>query len=257
MKIVNKLLRNLSLLQQLTRQHINDNSKPLIFLGSNIIMEKYTEICEEHGITVYGIIDKDYHRNTNKICDIPVIDTEESFDDLEKLIYYKENFNFFCATNWTPLTDKVSIRNRDKRNRLINLIKQHGLNCISIIDTFSTKITRSITVGQGVYIDGYVNIEPKASIGDFTNIYSHAHIGHDSSIGKNCVIQRVACLASECTIEDDVFMGISVKAFKSGAVFGKGSFIHEGIYIRRGTIPNEIVSMNGENMKRVINYVVD
>jgi hypothetical protein len=52
-------------------------------------------------------------------------------------------------------------------------------------------------------------------------------------------------------------MGISVKAFKSGAVFGRGSFIHEGIYIRRGTIENEVVSMNGANTKRVINYITD
>lgn len=226
-------------------------------MGSNFIMEKYTEVCEEHGIEIEGIIDNDYWGNTPELSNVSVIDSEESFNDPNKLKYYKDNFNFFCATNWTPAKDLIAIRNKNKRNRLINLIKQHDLDCISIVDTFSTKISKSITVGKGVYIDGYVNIEPRAVIGDFTNIYSHSHIGHDSVIGENCVLQRVACLASYCTVEDEVYFGISAKAFKSGAVFGKGTFIHEGMYIRRGTIPDEIISMNGNNMKRVINYIVD
>jgi carbonic anhydrase/acetyltransferase-like protein (isoleucine patch superfamily) len=237
--------------------HINDKSKPLIFLGSNYIMEKYTDLCEEHGISVHGIIDRDYWGNTDSICGVPVVDCEESFEDEDKLEYYKNNFNFFCATNWTPLTDNVSQRNKDKRHRLIDLINRCGFNCISLIDTFSTKITKSIDIGHGVYIDGYVNIEPKATIGNFTNIYSHAHIGHGTAIGKNCVIQRVACLASECIVEDEVFMGISAKCFKSGATFSRGTFIHEGIYIRRGTVENEVVSMNGKNNKRVVDYIID
>ncbi len=236
---------------------INDNSKPLIFLGSNSIMEKYTEICEEQGVVVHGIIDNDYYGNTSKISGIPIIDSEEFFTDYNKIENYRNNFNFFCATNWTPLTDTVSIRNKNKRKKLLDCIKKFDLNCISLVDVFSTKVSKSVKIGKGVYIDGYVNIEPKVSIGDFTNVYSHAHIGHDSVIGENCVLQRVTCLASECTVEDEVYMGISVKAFKSGAVFGRGSFIHEGIYIRRGTIENEVVSMNGANTKRVINYITD
>ena len=62
-------------------------------------MPKFTEICEDAGITVHGIIDNDYFGNTDYIDDIPVIDTEFSFSDLEKLKYYRDNFNFFCATN--------------------------------------------------------------------------------------------------------------------------------------------------------------
>ena len=250
MKTGRKRLKNLNLL-------VNNSNRPLIFLGSNSIMEKYTEVCEEQGITVHGIIDQDYYGNTAEIGGVPVVDTEDCFSDQDKLDYYRNNFNFFCATNWTPLQDPISIRNKDKRQRLIDTIENNNLNCISIVDTFSTKISKSIKIGQGVYIDGYVNIEPKATIGDFTNIYSHAHIGHDSVIGKNCVIQRVACLASNCTVEDNVYMSISVKAFKSGARFGRGTFIQEGIYIRRGTVAGEVVSMNGANTKRIISYIAD
>jgi len=237
--------------------HVNNSDKPLIFLGSNSIMEKYTEICEENGIHIHGIIDSDYYGNTDQISGITIIDSEEVFNDIKKLTYYKSTFNFFCATNWTPFLDSISIRNKEKRQKLIKLIKQHDLNCISIIDTFSTRVFKSTKIGYGVYIDGHVNLEPRVTIGNFTNLYSHTLIGHDSIIGENCVFQRMASLASNCIVEDEVYAGLSAKLFKNNSTFSKGSFIHEGIYLRRGTLPEEIVSMTSKNQKRVANYIIN
>lgn len=230
--------------------HINDSSRPLIFLGSNIVMPKFTEICEDAGIAVHGIIDNDYFGNTKDIDGIPVIDTEFSFSDLEKLKYYRDNFNFFCATNWLPFQDDISIRNKYKRNRLIDLIDYYNLNCLTIVDQ-SARISRRATVGKGVFIDGAVSIEPNVTIGDFTNIYSHTDIGHDSKIGRNCVIQRHSGLAADCTMENEVYFGTAVKALKHGATFGTGSFIQECIYLRRGTVAGEVVSLTEGNLKRV------
>jgi len=220
-------------------------------------MEKYTDICEEHNILVHGIIDSDYYGNTTEICSIPVIDCEESLTDPSRLQYYRENFNFFCASHWLPMTDPAAIYRKSKRTRLINFITKNDLQCISFVDTFSTKLPKSSIIGRGVYIDGYVNLEPKVKIGNFTNIYSHSHIGHDSIIGNNCVFQRASCLASSCIVEDEVYIGIAAKCFKSDATFSKGTFIHEGIYLRRGTVPNEVVSMNGSNMRRVVSYIIE
>lgn len=236
--------------------HINNNTKPLIFLGSNIVLEIFTESCEDLGIQVHGIMDKDYWGNTDSLCGVPVIDTEEAFNDPVRLQYYKENFNFFCAVNWIPLADAVSTRNREKRKYLIDLIEKHDLNCISIVDKFS-KMSRHSTVGKGCFIDGYTHIMPRVTVGDFTNIYTHSHVAHDAVIGKNCVIQRMCVVPPESRLEDDVFFGSAVKALKDGAVFGQGTFIHEGIYIRRGTVPGEIVSMHGKNIQRVVSQYVD
>jgi carbonic anhydrase/acetyltransferase-like protein (isoleucine patch superfamily) len=218
-------------------------------------MEKYTEVCDEHGIEVAGILDHDYWGNTDVIRGVPVIGTERMLEDSAVLEEYRKKYNFFCASNWTPFSDLMSTRNREKRNRLIKLISTYNLNCISLVDS-STKIPKSSSIGCGVFIDGYVNIEPVTTIGDFTAIYSQAHIGHDSVIGRNCVFQRVALLASHTIVEDNVYFGIAAKAFKMAAKFGQGSFIHEGIYIRRGTIENEVVGMNSKNPKRVVPYLV-
>ena len=187
--------------------HINDNSKPLIFLGSNIALEVFSDACEHLNIQVHGIIDKDYWGNTESYCGVPIIDTEESFNDASKLQYYRDNFNFFCATNWIPTTDVVSVRNRLKRDNFIKLIEDHNLNCISIVDPCA-KILKSINIGRGCFIDGYINILPRVTVGDYTNIYTFSHVGHDTVIGKNCVIQRHCAVPSDSIVEDNVFFWI-------------------------------------------------
>lgn len=236
--------------------HINDNSRPLIFLGSNSNMYKISESAEAHGIVIAGIIDSDYYGNTEEICDIPVIDTELAFTDTKKLQFYKNNYNFFCATNWTPEPDHINIRNRKKRQRLLEILDCYQLSCISIVDK-TARVSRHSQIGRGVFLDAHVLIEPKTTVGDFVHIYYNCSIGHHNIINRNCVLQRQCILMGNNVMEQDVYFGPAVKALKPGATFGKNSFVHEGIYIRRGTVDNEIVSMNSINQSRVVYQYVD
>ena len=227
-----------------------DMDKPLIFLGSNTAIQIYSEICEENGISIKGIIDSDYYGNTDNIAGIPVIDSELSFNDPEKLRYYQENFNFFCATNWMPMLDKINQRNREKRHRLLNLIDQYNLNCINIIDRRS-KISPSARLGQGILVAEFVVIEPNVVVDNFVNIWTGSMIGHDCSIGRNSVLQRDARLCGNITVEENVYLAMQAFLYKSQCTIGAGSFVHECVYLKRGTIPGEIVSLNGSNMRRV------
>jgi acetyltransferase-like isoleucine patch superfamily enzyme len=237
-------------------QHINNNTKPLIFLGSNVAMYKLSEVCDMYGIKIHGIIDNDYFGNTEQICDIPVIDSEESLKDLTKLNYYKDNFNFFCAVNWLPENDTIQKRNRDKRRTLINLIDDLNLNCVSLIDPYA-RVSKYASVGKGTFIDGSVMIEHHVTVGDFVSIYSNSDIGHGSKIGRNCVFQRQVTLTSNSRVGPDCFFGMCVRALRPHGEYGENTFIQEGIYIRRHTVANEIVSTNGKNMRRVISNFVD
>jgi hypothetical protein len=65
------------------------------------------------------------------------------------------------------------------------------------------------------------------------------------------VFQRAVGLASEQVIENDVYMSSGVKALKPGVTFGEGTFIHQLVYLARGTVKDEIVDFNGYNQKRV------
>jgi serine acetyltransferase len=231
---------------------INDISRPVIFLGSNSMLHKFSETCENLGIQVAGVIDSDYWGNTDTICDIPVIDSEECFVDTTRLKYYS-NFNFFCATNWIPEKSAVAIRNFQKRLKLINLIQQYQLNTISIIDP-GAQVSKYAVIGRGVFVDWNVQVNVGATVGDFTNIYCGTVIGHHSTIGTNCVFQRHSMLVNNATVGNNVYFGLCAKALKPGAKFGSGSIIQEAIYIRRGTVENEIVSMQSNNMQRIHQY---
>lgn len=235
--------------------YINDNTRPLIFLGSSYTMYKLTEICDNSDIKIQGIIDTDYYGNTEHICDIPVIDNESGLKD--NLAYYKDNFNFFCAVNWTPEPDPAIVRNRQKRNQLLSLIDEYQLNCISIVN-HTAQVSKHSIIGRGVYLDAHVLIEPKVTVGDYTSIFYNSSIGHHSIIQRNCVFQRQSILMGDNLAEEEVYFSPAVKALKNGAIFGRGSWIQEAIYIRRGTVPGEIVSLNGENMRRVIpRHIID
>ena len=223
--------------------HINVTDRPLIFLGSNYVMYKLTELCEELGIEVAGIVDKDYWGNTESICEIPVIGSEDNIDQFRE-------YNFFCATNWMPMEDPVTTRNREKRHRLIQVIKDNNLNCISLVDP-TARISRRSTIGHGVFIDCHVMIESGVSVGDFTSIYGQVQVGHDTTIKENCVFQRAVGLASKQVFENDVYLSSGVKALKPGVTFGSGTFIHELVYLKRGTVPDEVVSFHGYNTRRV------
>jgi acetyltransferase-like isoleucine patch superfamily enzyme len=230
--------------------HINDNSKPLILLGSNVALQKILEVCAQHNIDVAGILDKDYWGNTDCLYNVPIIDSEDNIG------LYKNDYNFFCATNWIPANDLISIRNKEKRVKLIELIETNNLPTISLIDK-SARVSPFAKIGKGVYIDSFVLIEPQVEIGNYSNIYAYSGIGHHTVIMTNCVIQRHCSVTGYCTFEDNVYLGTAVKALKTGSIFGKGSFINEGVYIRRGTVPEEIVSITGKNTKRLIAHYVD
>jgi acetyltransferase-like isoleucine patch superfamily enzyme len=229
------------------------NTKPLIFLGSNSVMELYSETCDENGIVVAGIIDSDYYGSRDTVCGIPIIDSESSFENPEQLAYYRENFVFFCAVNWQPVDTEINQRNRKKRQHYIDLINQHDLTCINIIDQ-RAKVSPSAQLGKGIYVGEFATLDPRVQIGDFVNIYGQCHIGHDTQIGVNSVIQRRCSLVGELTVESNVFVASNVYLLKNHARIGQGTFVHECIYLRRGTVANEIVSLQGANLRRVRAY---
>lgn len=231
--------------------HINNNSRPLVFLGTNSNMYKYIEICSLNNIEVAGIIDSDYYGNTEEFCGIKVIAPDTIFDDPTGLEEYRNQYNFFCAVNWTPMQDPVSIRNKSKRDMYLDLISEKKLSCISIVAPMSF-VAPSVTIGNGCFIDNMVHIESGVTIGNYVNVYAKTHIGHHATIGDNTVLQRMCVAPSESFVEKDVYFGPMVKALKDGARFGTNTFIHEGVYIRRGTVPGEVVTLQGEGLKRVV-----
>jgi len=236
--------------------HLNNSSKPLLFIGSNSDIHQYAEACEQHGIEIAGIIDSDYFGNQAKYCDIPVVGSEKEFDDPTKLQYYKDNFNFFCATNWVPGSDPITVRNTAKRHMLLDLIDQFDIPCISLVEKTAI-VSSSAIIGKSCYIGHMVILEPKVIISDFVTIQAQSLVAQRSLISKNCVLQRFVGFPADSIMEENVFLSSLVRIGKPGITLGKGTFVTENIYLRRGTIAEEIVSVDGGNTKRVYHHLVE
>jgi len=229
---------------------INDNSRPLVFLGSNAAIWFLTDTCEQHGIQVAGIIDSDYFGNTDQIEGVPVIDTELVFADPERLAYYKNTYNFFIATNWLADRDPIQVRNRLKRQRLIDLIEQHDLPCISLVDQ-SAKVHRTTRIGRGVFVDGFAYVSAFNEIEDFVSIFAYSALGHHNRIGKNSVIQRQSGIKDDNVIESEVYIGLHSQIFGDHLTIASGTVIHPCMAIRRSTAPNEVVSLAGKDLRKI------
>ena len=220
------------------------SSKPVLFLGSNCSISQLSDMAKQQGYDVKGILDSDYHGNTEHIDGVPVIGSELDVKS------YKDDFRFFCAPNWMPTQDATAIRNREKRHRLIDSINELDLDMISLIDP-TARLHSNTKLGRGVLIDWQTWIGPNVEVGDFSAVLGQTMVGHHTKIGRNCVIQRQISIAAYMNIEDEVYLSTACKLLKTGATIGSNTFVQECMVLRRGTVRNEVIGTNSKNKKRV------
>lgn len=223
---------------------VNDNSKPLILVGSRHALGVIKRICQHHDIVIAGIIDSDYFGNTVDIEGVSVIDTEIN---LEK---YKETHNFFLASVWTPQQDPVNQRNKNRRDYLISLIDTLDLPCITLIDKTSI-VDPTVTFGKSCLIDCLTVIGEYNAFGNYVSVYHQAGFGHHNQVGNNCVFQRKSGITSNTVIEDNCYFGLNSNLLGSDVIIRQGTVLHPGLNLHRSTQENEIVSLAGKDLRRV------
>jgi NDP-sugar pyrophosphorylase family protein len=214
--------------------------KKLIFLGTNSVLERYVEACERQGQEIEGIIDSDWYGNRDTFADLPIIDTEKIFSDHPTR--YKD-FVFFIGVNWNPEAG----RDIDKRKMFINLIRQHQLPCINLIDPTSY-VSRFATLGQGVFIGSNCYVEPNCVIGDFVSIYGGNALGHDTWIGENTVIQRESKLHAK--IGNNCYIGIGSYVIRDPSLtIGDDVVVSPCVHVSRDVSNNETVTLSKDSFR--------
>lgn len=223
---------------------VNDNSKPLILLGSRWSLGVIKRICNQNGIEIAGILDNDYYGNTKTLGGIPVIDTE---NNIEK---YKDTYNFFLASIWTPEKTSEAIRNRNRRQELIDLIEHNQLPCLTLIDKNSV-VDDDVSFGKNCLVDCFVVIGEQNTFGDYVSVYHQAGFGHHNHVGNHCVFQRKSGITSNSIIEDYCYFGLNSNVLGSDLKFGAGTVVQPGLNLLRGTNENEVVSLAGKDLRRI------
>ena len=222
------------------------HERPVIFLGTNSNLLLYCEVAEKAGLTIAGIVDNDYAGNTEQLHGLPVLGSEQDADFLQTC---KDQYWFFIATNWSPGPEHV--RDCQKRQHLIDVVTQHQLTCVNIVDP-SAQVSRYAKLGQGIYIGALSYIEPNVTIEDHAQIHYGAGLSHGSRVGTNTVIQRQAGIAAD--IGDNCYIGMWCKLFKSPLLkVGDNAIINPGLYVARDIEPQEYVRLTKES-RRVASY---
>lgn len=202
----------------------------MIFLGSNSALGIWIDVCKRANIPITGIMDSDYYGNTDSICGIPVIDTEENIAN-----YYNKQIrmwtnSFFIATNWDPSRrDDVTQRNNEKREKLKSILKQYpDIRLQNIIDPLAV-VPKDVELGGGNYIGAGAVLEPGVKLGQHTQVWYQTIIGHEVEIGEDCVLQRRSGIWGG-NMGNHVYLSI-------GAIYGgnyNDSYIGDNAWIHPG-----------------------
>ena len=202
----------------------------MIFLGSNSALGIWVDVCRRANIPVTGIMDSDYYGNTDSICGVPVIDTEDNIEN-----YYNKKIrmwtnSFFIATNWDPSRrDDVTLRNNDKRDKFKELLNRYpDIRLQNIVDPLAV-VPKDVELGGGNYVGAGAVIEPGVKIGKHTQIWYQTIVGHETEIGEDCTLQRRSGIWGG-NMGNHVYLSI-------GAIYGgnyKDSYIGDNAWIHPG-----------------------
>lgn len=222
--------------------------KPLIFLGSNSNIGLFVDTAEEMGMTVYGILDDNYYGNTESIDGIPFVGSEESFDfDKER-----DNYIFFVAPSVIP----INTLDRQKRLKMIAIVEQHNLP-LATLKSNNTFISKSAVIHPGAFIGYTACVGANAVMMPHSQLHGSSALPHHCILGKNSVIERDAHVIGYTKIGENVHIGFGAALIKSGGpTVGNNAVIHPRIMVLRDVDENEIVSLAGDNKRRVYGDVV-
>jgi UDP-3-O-[3-hydroxymyristoyl] glucosamine N-acyltransferase len=222
------------------------NKKPLIFLGGSLGLDSYTRVCELTDVPIHGILDDNYFGNTDSLCDVPVVGSENIFDFESK----KHQYNFFIGASMS--TD--SPKNMIKRLKMIDIVNRYNLTCSTLIHPHS-EVYSGAVLAQGCYVGYCAGLQNRVTVGAHSLIMPWVGIGHDCNIGSNTILNRNAWSVGCVTIGNNVVVGTHSGLAKNNCVVGNNSVIHPGITVLRDVEENEIVSIGGKNSRRIYKEV--
>lgn len=164
-----------------------------------------------------AIVDHDYYGNRDFIDNIPVIGSEQSYP-------FDQNCDYFLAVNWFPEKSEIQIRNKQKRNYLIDLLHNKKIRCVNLIHPTAI-VPKTVHLGQGIMICSGAIIGNHCTVDDFVQIREHAYLAHHAVIKKNSVIQVYGYVGSDVTVGRDCYIGIRSSCVKKNSIIQDNTFI--------------------------------
>jgi sugar O-acyltransferase (sialic acid O-acetyltransferase NeuD family) len=172
-------------------------------------------------------------------------DVVESKENPYSLIYLgsemDSDFKYFNSNFVLGIGDNVI------RSKVYSYIKSKNGNFINIIHPDSS-VSKSVKLGNGVFVAKNVSINPFVNIGDNVIINTSASIDHESVIGSGVHIAPNSTLLGNVKVGENVFIGAN-SVIKQGVLIGSNAIIGAGSVVLKRIEDNALVYGNPAKVK--------
>ncbi|HZK33921.1 MAG TPA: acetyltransferase [Bacillota bacterium] len=136
----------------------------------------------------------------------------------------------------------VAVGQPSSRRALYERLKQHNLNCISVIYP-GFDLSRLSSIQSGCIVHTGTTITVNVHIGRGCLVNKHVVIGHDVDIGDYTVISPNASIGGDVSIGAGCFLG-SGAIIRNGINIGENSVIGMGAVVLKDVKPNSVMVGN-------------
>lgn len=201
-------------------------TKKLIIVGDSAFAEVAYE-CFTHDSpyeVVAFAVERDYLKR-DELFGKPVVAVEDVAD-----LYSPDEHDFYAAVVYVQL-------NR-LRTRLYETLKGKGFQPASYVSSRAF-VWRNVQLGEHVFIFEDNTLQPFCKVGDNVVLWSGNHIGHHSSIERNCFIASHAVISGFCTVGEFSFIGVNA-TISNNITIAPDNWIGLGAVITRDTPPRTL-----------------
>jgi len=142
----------------------------------------------------------------------------------------------------TIINNDCIIRSGAKISSIGFEFKRFGNEILHVIHGGGVKLGRHVEIQCNSNVDRAV-FGGFTEIGDNSKIDTFVHVGHQSKVGKRCLIAASTVLCGSSIIEDDVWIGPH-STISSEVLVGKGAKITLGSVVTNSIAPNQKVAGN-------------
>ena len=153
------------------------------------------------------------------------------FEGHPKFKGWEMDLNFILGIGNNRLRESIG-------SKIISLSK----NLLNVIHP-NTFISKTSTLGNGIFISSGTNVNSNSKIGDFVILNTGSIIEHECVLGKATSISPGAVLCGNVEVGERVLIGAN-SVIKEGVKIGDDSIIGAGSVIINDVIPNSIVVGN-------------
>ncbi len=212
-------------------------TKKLIIVGDSAFAEiacEYFDADSNYDVIAFSVESQFLKRS--ELSGRPVV----AFEDVEAA-YDPATHDVYVATVYTQL-------NR-LRARLASDAKRKGYKLASFVSPRAF-VWRNVQIGEHCFIFEDNTVQPFVKIEDNVILWSGNHIGHHSTIRRNCFFSSHVVVSGFCDIGENSFLGVN-STISNNVKIGRDNWIGPGSTVMQDTQDGDFFSARSSEKSKV------